>query len=67
MQLNRNNINNKIDKLLCLEINQGLLNSADFQQGYKDAYTHQGQSSKHPDYLVGYLHGAKDRVCYRDC
>ncbi len=66
MQLNSNTIN-KTYKLPCLETNKGLLNSPDFQQGYQDAYTHQGQNSNHPEYLVGYLHGAKDRVCYRDC
>ncbi|MCT7948732.1 hypothetical protein NG798_02920 [Ancylothrix sp. C2] len=66
MQLNTNSLN-KTYNLPCLETNKGLLNSPDFQQGYKDAYTHQRQNSKNPEYVVGYLHGAKDRVCYRDC
>jgi hypothetical protein len=51
--------------LPCLE--EPNINSHEFQLGYRDAYTHQDQRSQHPEYLAGYLYGARDRVAYRDC
>ena len=53
--------------LLSLEVDNPNINSPEFQQGYRDAYTHESQQSQHPDYRVGYFYGSKDRVLYRDC
>lgn len=50
-----------------LESAQPKINSPEFQQGYRDGYVRESQQTQHPDYLIGYLYGSKDRVLYRDC
>ncbi|HIK29517.1 MAG: hypothetical protein N3E45_11075 [Oscillatoriaceae bacterium SKW80] len=61
--------NNKKTRQILSFLEKEILNihTPEFQQGYRDAYTHESLKSEHPDYLAGYMQGTKDRVRYRDC
>lgn len=62
------NSNNKTRQVLpSLEEEALNIHTPEFQQGYRDAYTHESLKSEHPDYMAGYMHGSKDRVRDRDC
>lgn len=61
-----NKCDNKPKTLISLDVTK-IINVPEFQQGYRDGYTHQSQQSEDTHYLAGYLHGSKDRVLYRDC
>lgn len=59
--------NKKTWQILSFEWEKLNIHTPEFQQGYRDAYTHEALKSEHPDYIAGYMHGTKDRVRYRDC